>query len=425
MKKCNKMLLFTILILLTGTLSANQNTEAAAHNEVAREEARAMLQEAEMARTEAEAARLEATKAAQRARTISQRQVKEARQTNSQVQRHEEEIERTNAIQREDVERAREELSRAHRELREASREIAQAHRELSRSGQNVEVVMDVNLGDRAVIGVVLGRPTARGVELMGVSPDGPAERAGLQPGDVVVAIQGVDLVNNDDARRVAIDLMRDVSDGEVVAITAERDGQAGDYSVTAEQREPRGWQSVIRIPEDPVIADNLESVHTIIERIAVPELDQAALVAEIAELSERIESREFTFVTEDGETISQFEFEGFSEMCGLAMSDANIWFGLPQAHGLELTSINQGLGAYFKTDRGVLVIEAREGNAYELESGDVILSIGDVSVDTPSDMMRALRDVQPGSAIAIEIKRDRKDKTLQVTIPENRLGFR
>ena len=146
--------------------------------------------------------------------------------------------------------------------------------------------------------------------------------------------------------------------------------------------------------------------------------------MAEIAELSERIESREFTFVSEDGETISQFEFEGFSEMGGLAMSDANIWFGLPQAHGLELTSINQGLGAYFKTDRGVLVIEAREGNAYELESGDVILSIGEVSVDTPSDMMRALRDVQPGSAIAINIKRDRKDKTLQVTVPENLLGM-
>jgi C-terminal processing protease CtpA/Prc len=310
------MLLIAMWRLMAGPVAADETREA-----------RAMLEEAELVRAKAETARQEAARAAERAISIAERQAREARQAAEGTSR-----------QHEEVAMAREELSRAHNELREASREVARAHRELSRSGQDREVMIDVNLGDRAVIGVVLGGQSPRGVQLMGVSPDGPAERAGLQPGDIVTSIQGNDLVNNNEARQVAFAAVRGIRDGEDVTLVAERDGQAREYTVTAEQREPRGWQSVMRFPDAPVIPegpDGPDSAYQIVETITIPEIDQAELAAEIAELTERIESREFTFVGEDGETLSQFAFEDFSDMGGWAMSDAHIWFGLPQAHGL------------------------------------------------------------------------------------------
>ena len=419
------MTLIPALLLFAPVLMADGATDQGNQEKAARAEYEAMLEKAEMARMEAETARAGALRAAEMAREMAHEHEQMARQDAERLHVDEQEVARQREMERAEMERAREELSRAHRDLREASREVARAHRDLARSGEEFEITTEINLGDRAVIGVVLGKQTDQGVEIIGVSPDGPAERAGLQPGDVLQSIKGQDLVNNEEARQTVFRAMREVGDGEELVVVVNRAGQPLEYTVTAEQREPRGWQSVIRIPEAPEDVEALERHHVIVERIEIPEIDEEALAAKIADLSERIESRQYRFITEDGENVQEFEFEGFSDFGGQALSEANIWFGLPQAHGLEFTSINKDLGRYFKTDRGVLVIKAKEGNAYELLSGDVILSVGSSEVNSPSDMMRALRDVEPGSEIAIEIKRDRKNRTLKVVVPENRLGFR
>lgn len=422
-------LLFTItlmpaLLFFTDTVMAGDASEKGAREHTARAEYESMLEEAEKARMEAETARAGAVRAAELAREMAQEHERMARDDAERLRVDKQEVARERELQRADMERAREELSRAHRDLREASREVARAHRDLARSGEEFEIMKEINLGDRAVIGVVLGKQTDQGVEIIGVSPDGPAERAGLQPGDVLQSIKGQNVVNDEEARQTVFHAMRDVGDGEELVVVVNRAGQPLEYTVTAELREPRSWQSVIRIPEAFETLDGPDSPHVFVERIEVPEIDEEALAARIADLSDRLESRQYRFITEDGENMQEFDFEGLSDFGGHALSEANIWFGLPQAHGLELTSINEDLGRYFKTDRGVLVIKAKDGNAYELLSGDVILSVGSSEVNSPSDMMRALRDVEPGSEIAIEIKRDRKSRTLKVVVPENRLGF-
>ena len=387
MKKFSTMLLIPALLLLVSAHAVGEEITQSQREELKRADYQSMRQEAERARQEAEVARQGALNAAELAREAARMNAEIVRETSRRgaemARENSEQQAQQRALQKEELAKTREELSRTHRELREASREVARAHRELSRTGDEHKVVHHVNLGDRAVIGVVLGKESDKGVEIIGVSPDGPAERAGLEQGDILVSIQDISLAGNDEARESVFEIMSDVDDQQELAVVVERDGGSSEYTVTAEIREPRGWQSMIRIAEVEAVAEVAGDSHVIIERIEIPEIDEEAIAAQVAELTEHLQQYEY-------------EFEEYSDFGEHAMSEAKVWFGLPRAHGLELTSINEGLGSYFKTDRGVLVIKAREDNAYELESGDVILSIGSTAVNSPSDMMRAYATLIP-----------------------------
>jgi len=286
---------------------------------------------------------------------------------------------------------------------------------------------------------VVLGRESVDGVEIIGVSPGGPAEEAGLQTGDLLVSIggerlDGVDVGGQKQGRKTLFRVMDEAEAGDTLVVGVLRDGEPLEFEVTAEQREPSSWQTMIRIPEPPAAPGEPDAPPMIVEHIEIPHIDEAAIEAQVEALQKELASKQFRFVLPDGEEIEMsgdfelpehfdIEMEELSELADHALREANVWFGLPQAQGLELAAINEGLGDYFKTDRGVLVLQARDDNAYQLRSGDVVLEINARPVDSPTDMMRALREIEPGSEIELGIKRDRRNKTLSVIMPENRLG--
>ncbi len=319
-----------------------------------------------------------------------------------------------------------EELNHARRQLQETSREIARVNRDLARARADSETSRYVlRTFERPIIGVILGDANDAGIKVLGVSPDGPSERAGIKQGDIIVALDGHILAADEtgDVKTALGIALQQVEVNKPVVISVKRGDKSLDLTVVPEVREPLTWQSVTRFPTAPAALDDV----VIIEHIDVPEIDTTELTEQIeqmrAEIDERrilIESGELT--PHDGEW--EIAFHEMSEMGNFALHDANGWFGLPMAQGLQLAEIDPGLGEYFKTDRGVLVLKARTDNELQLESGDVILQVGDTEVNSPAEFMRALRGFESGDEVEIDIKRKRKNKTLNAIMPESRMSF-
>lgn len=322
------------------------------------------------------------------------------------------------------------ELEQSRRELRNASRELARVNRELARARMDDKSVKNANRAShRPVIGVILGDANEVGVQILGVSPDGPAERAGVRKDDIIVAIGEHKLAADEAGRpnRKLKNALKEMKANEPLVITLRRGDKNMDIEVTPEVREPLAWQSVTRFPTAPSAPGKPEKV-MIIERIEVPEIDSAELAQQIEQMQHEVEQRRILITTgPDGEQEQEIEIEmhEMSELGDFALHDANVWFGLPMTRGLKLAAISDpALGEYFKTDHGVLVLKAKPDNILQLKAGDVILRVDGTKVRSPADCMRALRGIEAGDEFKVAIKRKRKHQSLKAVMPEGRTSF-
>ena len=366
---------------------------------------------------------------------------KQAEQREMSVRTSEKQAAQARAVQEAELEKMHKELEHARRQLRESSREVARVNREVARARANdSRSRYTFRTSSRPVIGVILGDADDVGIKVIGVSPDGPSERAGVRQGDVIVAMAGRVLATVDEtgnARDGLNTVMNDIKAEEPVIVSVERGDQTLDLTVTPEIREPLTWKTVTRLPSvphapaspaSPTAPSSVTDRVVVIENIEVPEIDTEAISEHIDQIRIQIEERR-DFM-DSGEFAPhadhdyEFEFHEFSEMGDFALHDANVWFGMPMTQGLQLAEIDTGLGEYFKTDRGVLVLKAKADNDLQLKSGDVILQVGNIEVNSPAEFMRALRDFHSGDEFEIDIKRKRKDRTLKTVMPERRTSF-
>jgi len=79
---------------------------------------------------------------------------------------------------------------------------------------------------------------------------------------------------------------------------------------------------------------------------------------------------------------------------------------------------LTPGLGRYFGTDSGLLVIRAPHNEVLGLRDGDVIRAIGGRSPKNPGHAMRILRSYEPDEEVVFAIRRNQGDRSFTLRLP-------
>jgi S1-C subfamily serine protease len=254
-------------------------------------------------------------------------------------------------------------LADARARLDAAARDVAKLSAELY--GDEETQVFKFMRGGRpgAMLGVNIGgsRERDEGVEVVGVSPGGPAERAGLRAGDVIVAVNGQALKKTGERPPAAqlVAYLRTVEPGQAVKVDYLRDGKRQSADVKSSAAEPP--------------------------------------------MARMMRDRMMVMPMPDG-----MEMPGFQ-----AMMMPGRAFG-----PLELVPMTPKLGQYFGTDEGLLVVRAPSGPGLPLEEGDVLLTIGGRTPEGAGQAFRILHSYEPGEKVKLGILRNRKRMDVEATVP-------
>lgn len=266
---------------------------------------------------------------------------------------------------------------------------------------------MEIMMTRRARLGIKVNLQARAsdsiGAYVEGVTPGGPAAKAGLEAGDVITKLDGTSLVGGGKQGNADRSLpgMRLI---ELAARLPANDTIPVDY------RRGKDRKSTTLVTQaDP------EKVF-----VMTPDGD-----------------REFSFrFDEDGP-------EGFDGQLMPGMGMRQHMEGMPAPMGpgmkmrtrmgggdmfkvfisseleeLELVPLNTDLAPYFGATDGVLVISVPQGSTLGLKGGDVVLLIDGRKPASTAQMHRILRSYDPGNTVKFEILRNKKTITVAGTIP-------
>jgi C-terminal processing protease CtpA/Prc len=267
-----------------------------------------------------------------------------------------------------------ERLREAEERMESAARKIAEITGERLSQWEFIERRQE--MAKKPMIGITIEGDSdsgaVDGVEVIGITPESAADDAGLRAGDTITVVNGKSMSagSSEKANKLLSEVMHDVEEGDELKIEYARKGNAGSVALT-----PRIMQSHVFD-----WAPDVGNIH--IERIpGVPDV------------------------------VREFRFEGGFPFGGSAWGR------------MELVELNEGLGKYFGTDKGLLVVTAPEAEGIDLQEGDVIHTIDDREPKDVRHAMKILGSYQSGEKLKLGIMRDKKKRTLEVEVPDDRRG--
>ena len=267
--------------------------------------------------------------------------------------------------------------------MREAEQRLAAAARQIAElSSQRLSRIGDVagaffEFNGRPRLGVTIGgsndKDPVEGVSVIGVTPGSAASEAGLRAGDIITSVNGelLSATSAEEANARLLDFMRGVEEGDKLDVEYLRNGNVGKVEV-----------------EPKVIESRAFSWASGGGRFEMPHVPNVHLAPDIL-----------------GKVRFRSQF---------------IW----ASHGwsdMELVELSKGLGRYFGTDSGLLVVSAPKSDTLKLQDGDVIQSIGGREPNSVGHAIRILGSYQPGEELELGIMRDKKRVTLKIKIPDDR----
>lgn len=199
------------------------------------------------------------------------------------------------------------------------------------------------------------------GVIIKMIVPDSPADKAGLEQGDIIIAIDGEDIKNSDEL----IDFVEGYKPGERIKIKIVRDG------------------------DEDVVAVKLG------ERGAEKYYDKA--LDKFYSFTPKSDSKSFYFFDEDNR-----------------VSDVYM--------GVQLRNLNVQLGEYFGIEdgKGALIEEVTADSPAKkagLEAGDVIIAVEGEEIEGPAAVTKLIRQKDEGDEIKVSVLRRNEKKEFTVTL--------
>ena len=231
------------------------------------------------------------------------------------------------------------------------------------------------------------------GLNVLSVSPGGPADKAGLQAEDLLTSIDGESLAGpgGEESYEKLRDLLAVTEPGSEVAI-----GYRRDESDLVAQVQTEAWGQI-------VAGRSLVAPRRFGERGG--------------NWARRL-SNSFSGgdVEMDGSGDPMLRIVRTRRESGGPLSFSEMAWRLG---GLQIAELTPAMGEYFGVEDGLLVVRAPENADIGLEDGDVIRKIGGRTFRDARQATRILRSYEPGEEVELEVVRHKRDRTVRFELPE------